>query len=83
MRYKNLPAGNTMPKKDYIAVIIIKDGVVDEAKLFTDNNKAEECFTLECLNRLADKEDIEDLLDDGYYEGNNFSVCITHPEILF
>lgn len=71
-----------MPKKDYIAVVTIKDGVVDEAKLFTDNKKAEKCFTLECLNRLAKKCDIETHLDEGYYEGGNFSVCITHPEVL-
>lgn len=72
-----------MSKKDYIAVVTIKNGVVDEAKLFTDNKKAEECFTLECLNKLAKECDMDVYLDDGYYDGANFSVCITHPEILF
>jgi hypothetical protein len=65
-----------------VLVVTIKNGVVDEAKLFTDNKKAEECFTLECLNRLAEKCDMEAHLDDGYYEGSNSSVCITHPEVL-
>jgi hypothetical protein len=72
-----------MPKKkDKVLVVTIKDGVVDEAKLFTDVKRAEECFTMACLDVGARKGDMECILDDGYYQGMNFTVCITHPEVL-
>jgi hypothetical protein len=72
-----------MPKKkEPILVVMIKDGVVDEVKLFTDPKRAEECFILTALDLGARKDDMDDHLDDGYYEGANFSVCITWPTVL-
>lgn len=75
--------GGSMPKKkEPVLVVKIRDGVVDEVKLFTDPKRAEECFTLAALDIGARKDDMECILDDGYYQGMNFSVCLTHPEVL-
>jgi hypothetical protein len=70
-------------KKDPILVVLIRNGVVDEAKLFTDVKRAEECFTLVCLDLGARKDHMDKHLDDGYYQDLKCStVCLTHPEIL-
>jgi hypothetical protein len=69
-------------KKKPVLVVKIKNGVIDEAKLFTDVKRAEECFILECLEAGARKADIDCILDEGYYLGMYFSVCLTHPEVL-
>jgi len=68
-------------KKEPIAVVTIKDGVINESKLFYDVHDAEECFTLKALDFGASKDDMSDLLDNGYYEGTNSTVCITWPEV--
>lgn len=65
-----------------VLVITVRDGVVNEAKLFDNVHRAEECFTLECLDKGASKDDIEAHIEDGYYQGMNFAVCLVHPEIL-
>lgn len=70
------------PVKEPILVVTIKDSVVDEAKLFTDVKRAEECFILKCLDNGASKDDLDTHLDDGYYQVDSFSVCITWPEVL-
>jgi hypothetical protein len=70
-------------KKEPVLVVIIKNNVVDEAKLFSDVKKAEECFTLECLNIGAKKDDMDVILDEGYYQDFNCTaVCLTHPTVL-
>jgi hypothetical protein len=70
-------------KKEPILVVKIRDGVVDEAKLFSDVKRAEECFTLTCLDLGARKDDMDTLLDDGYYQDlKSTTVCLVHPEIL-
>jgi len=71
-----------MPNKESILVVTISADVVNDAKLFTDNLKAEEYFTLQCLDHGATKDDMETHLDDGYFIGSNWSVCIVHPEAL-
>jgi hypothetical protein len=71
-----------MSKKQIVLVVTIKDDVVDEAKAFTDVKAAEECFTLICLDHLANKDDMDMHLDDGYFMWTNGSVCITWPEIV-
>ena len=70
------------PVKEPILVVTISADVVHEAKLFTDVKHAEECFTLECLNHGAKKDDMDTHLDDGYFIISNWSVCITWPEVL-
>jgi hypothetical protein len=70
-------------KKDPILVVLIRNGVVDEAKLFTDVKRAEECFTITCLDLGARKSDMDTHLDNGYYQDLKCStVCLTHPEVL-
>ena len=69
-------------KKEPVLVVKIRDGVVDEVKLFTDPKRAEECFTLTALDLGARKDDMDTHLDDGYYEIANASVCITWPTVL-
>jgi hypothetical protein len=70
-------------KKEPILVVTIKDGVVDEAKLFTDVKRAEECFTLAALDLGARKDNMDTHLDDGYYQDlKSTTVCLTHPEVL-
>jgi len=71
-----------MSKRKPILVVTIRDGVVDEAKLFTNVKRAEECYTIECLDRGAKKDDMDNHLDNGYYEGVSSSVCLVHPTIL-
>ena len=68
-------------KKDPILVVVVSEGVVDEAKLFNNVLDAQECFTLAALDLGARKDDMETHLDDGYYEGKNSAVCLTHPEV--
>ena len=82
----------------YVNVVIIKDGVVDEAHLFTgeDHDKVSknaEIFFCKKLKELAgeivlDDEDMEAILDDGYFElhhpvaTQSRSICITWPEVV-
>jgi len=70
-------------KKKPILVVIIRHGIIDEAKLFTDVKRAEECFILTCLDLGARKDDMDTHLDDGYYQDlKHTTVCLVHPEIL-
>jgi hypothetical protein len=71
-----------MAKKEPILIITIKDGVVNEAKLFTNLKRAEEAFIIKAMDLGARKDDIDSHLDDGYYPGSNETVCIVHPEVL-
>lgn len=70
-------------KKKPIVVVIIRRGLIDESKLFTDVKRAEECFTLAALDLGASKDNMDTHLDDGYYQDLKYStVCLTHPEVL-
>jgi len=71
-----------MNKKEPILVVDIREGVVNEALLFTDVKRAEEAFTIKALDLGAKKDDMDGHLEDGYYLGANFSVCLTHPDVL-
>jgi len=74
---------------DMISVILIKDGVIYQNKLFTGKSavaKAEKHFR-ECVEMIigskVTEEDIIDMaLDDGYYEGPECCVCISTPEVI-
>lgn len=70
-------------KKKPILVVIIRHGLIDESKLFTDMNRAKECFILAALDLGARKDDMDTHLDDGYYQDlKHTTVCLTHPEVL-
>jgi len=77
-----------MSKKEQILIITIKDGVVNDAKLFSNTNLAEKVFIKKALelgareNDLVNRKDMDSHLDDGYYQGSNETVCLVHPEVL-
>ena len=72
---------------DMVNVIVIKNGVVFENKLFTGKSavaKAEEMY-LEFVKEINPELGIgiiEDTLIDGYYEGPECCVCISWPEVI-
>ena len=57
-----------MAKKEQILIITIKDGVVNEAKLFSNVKKAEEAFIIKAVDLGAKPRDLDSHLDDGYYQ---------------
>lgn len=76
----------------FLNVIVIKKSVIDVSYLFVGPLKeiakqAEKKFLDLCADNISNwdehtLEDIEDILDDGYYEfGNGNSICITHPSV--
>lgn len=74
-----------------INVVVIKEGVVDEAHLFSGKNRARvakqaEAFFCKKVKELQpdyterwNEEDWGYALDDGYIETHDGSVCITWP----
>lgn len=70
-----------------ISVVTIQDQVIQENLLFKDVKKAEKHF----LDRIKDlakldgikltKEDLNNILSDGYFELKDGSICISTPEI--
>ncbi len=70
-------------RKLYPNVIVIKDYVVYSAEKFLTSEKAEKRFFEECavhykgFNKMMDKQDREDMLDDGYFTFSGGSVCLT------
>jgi len=61
-------------------VVKIKNGVIDEIVISTTDVKEAEKEFLKCARELgADEENMDDdfLLDEGYYEIANASVCIS------
>jgi hypothetical protein len=78
-----------------INVVKIKDGVVDdmesygvfEEQLVDDVVKPAEDMFIKCAKEIgfddSDPDDVDDLLDNGYYEnpGLSRSVCITWSDI--
>jgi len=73
-----------------VNVIVIKEGVVDSIDSFgvMDEqlsqdvvDKAEALYTEKCLEWGADEEDMDIYIEEGYYAGGNFSVCLSWSEI--
>jgi hypothetical protein len=69
-----------------IAVVVIKDNVVDMLWIYPDCKTAEDKFLEECSTRLRNwdgytEDDKQAILDDGYaeFEFENGSICIAHP----
>lgn len=75
---------------EIINVIVIKEGIVYSCEAFIakkkadiplTNEAAEQSFTNKILEYGAEEENIDDHIEDGYYAGGNFSICLVHPEI--
>jgi len=73
-----------------INVVVIKEGVIDnidsfgvfEEQLVEDVVKpAEALFKEKCLEWGADEDEMEYYLEEGYYAGGNFSICISWSDI--
>jgi hypothetical protein len=73
-----------------VNVIVIKEGIVDsidsfgvfEEQLSEDVvEQAQELFREKCLEYSADEEKLDDYIEEGYYSGMNFSICITSSYI--
>jgi len=59
------------------AVTITSQNVVDQIRAFDTVELAEACFRTICHYHGVDREDLEDLLDDGYAEiRDGRTVCI-------
>jgi hypothetical protein len=74
---------------DKVAVVVVKNDVVEDMWLFDSNEEAEKKFLDACSLRIDNwdeltKEDIDECLDNGYAETDygNGSVCICHPSPL-
>jgi len=63
-----------------VLVVTIKDDVVDEAVSFLNSANAEKYYKKTCLKYGADRQEMNNYLDDGYYAWANGSVCLVHPE---
>lgn len=69
-----------------VNIIEIQEGVVRQNLLFTGKDavkKAEAAFAKlakENFGKLT-KAELSDALDDGYVQRNDWSVCITHPDV--
>lgn len=75
---------------EIINVIVIKEGVVDTCETFVSKTKAEvnanvQLAELKFAERAseygADEDDMESYIEDGYYAGMNFAVCLVHSDI--
>lgn len=68
------------------AVIVVKDGVVDEAILCQTGEEAETLFLKRCASFFSNwdeysQEDIDEILEQGYEKTSLFgSVCLTWME---
>jgi hypothetical protein len=76
---------------EYCNVVVIKNGVVDECVLVTGRNRpevserAESLFLERCASVSVtwgqyEQSDLDAMLDDGYHEGDQGTVCITWPD---
>jgi hypothetical protein len=66
-------------------VSLIKNGVIDRNYLFYNTEEAESKFVdlvIEFDGENQESDELNGALDDGYWEveGQNISVCISHPE---
>jgi len=62
-------------------VIVVKNQVVDSARICNNRKHAEETFLTECESRLSNwdsytPEDKEIILDQGYETFGNGSICL-------
>ena len=68
---------------ELVAVTIVKNNVVDALWIYPNSESAEERFLLECSKRINNwagytPDDVDTILDNGYEEFENGSICITH-----
>ena len=73
-----------------INVVIIKEGVIDNIDSFGVFEEqlsqevvdvAEALYKEKCLEYGAQEDDMDFYLEEGYYAGGNFSVCISWSDI--
>ena len=81
-----------MLNDETVSVIVIANGVVDNATLFTGQKDkisaaAESFFLATCSERITnwdehDHNDIASILEDGYYQNvaQDWSICLVWPE---
>lgn len=79
-----------MPPIEFVSVIIVKNGVVDENHLFVGQHEdiaknAEDKYLELCRTHVSnfdeyDVDDINNILMDGYCELGTGSICINWPE---
>lgn len=72
-------------KKEIICVVVIRDNVVDEIYAFQNKTKAEEFFLKKCSEFFTNWSeytafDIECVLENGYEQNSNGSVCLVWPQ---
>jgi hypothetical protein len=65
-----------------IVVTTIRDNVVENMFSFIDKKMAEKIFSdlVQFYGGEQTPWDIEQFLDDGYFDGPEVSVCLTHPD---
>lgn len=70
-------------KKEIISIVYIENNSVENINSFTDINKAENMF-INCLkedNASITIEDIQDALDDGYFDYQDGNINIIYSDI--
>jgi len=67
-----------------LSVIRIRDGIVSDVKSYDENavNKAENEFEKQIVELGACEQNINDHIEDGYFMGGNYSVCLTWSEVV-
>jgi hypothetical protein len=74
-----------MKAVEVISIVVIQENVVVDINSFKGNNEAEQCFWNKCeefapffkFEHLTN-EQIHEILDDGYFESSEYTICITH-----
>ena len=65
-----------------VIVSVINDNTIVHQFSFTDNLIAEKVFA-DLVNHYDEKGlspgELEDSLDDGYFDAAGFTICISHP----
>lgn len=71
-----------MNNKEQIVVLEIEQNIVKGISLYLDVDSAESAMIQKCKNLCLnlDSQTAADILDNGYFEYKNQSVCITWPE---
>lgn len=73
-----------------INVVVIKDGVIDNIDsfgVFEEQlsqevvERAEALYKEKCLEYCALEDELEFYIEEGYYAGGNFSICISWSDI--
>lgn len=80
----NEPEPESQGIQEYAVTVYAVDGCAYSVKIFKDNDLAEKNFTRICknINAELDDVDLEDILDDGFYEKGNQSVAINSGLIV-